>query len=82
MGQRGRPKNPEPSIRLAIAGWLNPEYDADILAWLEAIPKGQRMNALKLALRNGGLARDQADVNQKPEETQAAADSLLSYWEF
>ncbi len=82
MGQRGRPKNPQPSIRVAIAGRLHPEYDADILAWLEAIPKGQRMNALKLALRNGGLTRDQPDPHQKPEEAQAAADSLLSYWEF
>ena len=32
MSQRGRPRNALPSIRVAIAGWLNPEYDADILA--------------------------------------------------
>ena len=32
MSQRGRPRNAQPSIRVAIAGWLHPEYDADILA--------------------------------------------------
>ena len=47
MSRPGRPRNATPSVRFAIAGWLHPEYDADIIAWLNAIPKGERMNALK-----------------------------------
>ena len=82
MGQRGRPRNSQPSIRVAIAGRLHPEHDADILAWLDAIPKGQRMNALKTALRNGGLAVALSQHNYKPEEAQTVADSILSHWEF
>jgi hypothetical protein len=53
MSRRGRPRNSQPSIHFAIAGWLHPEYDADIIAWLNAIPKGERMSALKAVLRSG-----------------------------
>jgi hypothetical protein len=82
MSQRGRPKNPERSIRIVLSGWLHPEYDADILAWLDAIPKGQRMNALRVALRSGGLVTDQNLVSSQPDESQTAADALLANWEF
>ena len=82
MSQRGRPKNPERSIRVVLSGWLNPEYDADILAWLNAIPKGQRMNALKTALRSGGLGQEQNPASTLPDESQNAANALLAHWEF
>ena len=82
MSQRGRPRNAQPSIRFAIAGWLHPEYDADILAWLDAIPKGQRMNALRIALRSGGLGQAQALSNIQQDENQTAAEALLANWEF
>jgi len=82
MSQRGRPRNAQPSIRIAIAGWLHPEYDADILAWLNAIPKGQRMNALRIALRSGGLGQGQALSNSQQDENQTAAEALLANWEF
>ena len=82
MSQRGRPRNSQPSIRVAIAGRLNPEYDADILAWINAIPKGQRMSALKTALRNGGLAMGLSYQSDKPDEVQTAADDILSHWEY
>ena len=84
MSQRGRPRNSQPSIRVAIAGRLHPEYDADILAWLDAIPKGQRMNALKIALRSGGMTLDQSYQSDKSDEDHAkhAADDILSHWEF
>ena len=82
MNQPGRPKNPKRSVHLAIAGWLHPEYDADIIAWLDAIPKGQRMNALKTALRSGGMGEKKAADNGHPDEIQAAADSILSSWDF
>jgi hypothetical protein len=79
---RGRPRNPLPSVHVAIAGWLHPEYDADILAWLEAIPKGQRMNALKATLRSGGLGLDSLPEDGSQSEVQSAADEILSNWEF
>jgi len=82
MSQRGRPKNPERSVRIVLSGYLNPEYDADILAWLNAIPKGQRMNALKTALRNGGLEQEQSLTSNLSDESQSAADALLANWEF
>jgi hypothetical protein len=82
MSQRGRPRNPQPSVRVAIIGRLNPEYDADILAWLNAIPKGERMNAFKTVLRGGGLGLGLAIENGDQNEVQSAADDLLSNWEF
>ena len=82
MSPRGRPKNPERSVRFVLSGWLHPEYDADILAWLGAIPKGQRMSALKTALRSGGLGQAQALASDQPDENQDAAEELLANWEF
>ncbi len=80
MSQRGRPRKLQRSVRVTLSGWLHPEYDADILAWLNAIPKGQRMNALKTALRNGGLLGSEADGEL--DEARAAAEGILSHWEF
>lgn len=82
MSQRGRPKNTQRSVRVVLSGWLHPEYDADILAWLNAIPKGQRMNALKISLRSGGLGQEQNLPTGLPDESQTAADALLANWEF
>ena len=82
MAQRGRPKNTQPSVRIMFSGWLHPEHDADILTWSNAIPKGQRMNALKTALRNGGLGLGQSLVPGELDEVQSAADDLLANWEY
>jgi hypothetical protein len=82
MSQRGRPRNTTPSIHFAIAGWLHPEHDADILAWLNAIPKGERMNALKTALRSGGLKPGTDSNNGEPDQAQSAADEILGHWEY
>lgn len=82
MGQRGRPKNPERSVRITLSGRLHPEYDADILAWLNAIPIGQRMNALKTALRSGGLGQAPSLSSSQPDESQTAAEALLANWDF
>ena len=82
MSQRGRPRNSRPSIRFAIAGWLHPEYDADIIAWLNAIPKGERMSALKAALRSGGLRLDTNSDNGELNQAHSAAEDILNHWEF
>jgi hypothetical protein len=82
MSQRGRPKNTQRSVRITLSGWLHPEYDADIIAWLNAIPKGQRMNAFKTTLRNGGLGLEQNFVLDETDEAQLVAADLLANWEF
>ncbi len=82
MSRRGRPRNSQPSIHFAIAGWLHPEYDADIIAWLNAIPKGERMSALKAALRNGGLGPGTKSDNGELNHAHSAAEDILNHWEF
>jgi len=82
MSRRGRPRNAQPSVRITLSGWLHPEYDADILAWLNTIPKGQRMNALKTALRSGGLGQEKSIDSSQQDESQSAANDILSNWEF
>ena len=81
MKKRGRKPNAVPSIRFMLSGWLNPEFDADILAWLESIPKGQRMNAFKTALRSGGMLQGNSPVEIE-DDTQQAANEILGNWEF
>lgn len=81
MSARGRPRNPTRSVRVAIIGRLHPERDADILAWLDAIPKGQRMQAFKTALRTGGLGLG-STVQGAQDEAQATAQDILGHWEF
>jgi hypothetical protein len=78
---RGRPKNQTRAVRIAIAGWLHPEHDADILAWWQTIPKGARMNALKTALRSGGMGQD-SPIEADTDEIQRAADDILDNWSF
>lgn len=70
------------SVRIVLSGWLHPEYDADIIAWLNSIPKGQRMNAFKTALRSGGLSLQDSLETDEQDEVQTAADDILSHWEF
>lgn len=79
--KRGRKPNAVRSTRVVISGWLHPQYDADILAWLQSIPKGQRMNAFKTALRSGGMTSQ--DLPAEPDEDAARiADEILGAWEF
>jgi hypothetical protein len=79
--KRGRRPNEIPSVRISLTGWLNPEFDADILAWLESIPKGQRMNALKTALRSGGMLQTNLPIEPE-DDSQQAANEILGNWEF
>jgi hypothetical protein len=79
--KRGRKPNAIRSVRISLTGWLQPEADADILAWLVSIPRGQRMNALKAALRSGGLEKGK-DQAAPMDDAQRVAEEILSYWEF
>jgi len=79
--KRGRKPNAIPSVRISLTGWLNPEFDADIITWLASIPKGQRINALKVALRSGGLGQVKSGAAHN-EDTQLAAEEILGHWEY
>jgi hypothetical protein len=82
MSRRGRPRKTRPSVRIVLSGWLDAESDADIIAWLQAVPKGQRMNALKTALRSGGLGLAQNPGDSLQDEVKNAAEEFLNHWEF
>jgi hypothetical protein len=64
-----------------LSGWLHPEFDADILAWLNSIPKGQRMNAFKTTLRSGGMLKQTSTVEPE-DDSQQVANEILGNWEF
>ena len=82
MSRRGRLRNARPSVRIVLSGWLDVDNDADIIAWLQATPKGQRMNALKTAFRSGGLKPAQNSANDQKDEVKNAAEDILNHWEF
>jgi hypothetical protein len=79
--KRGRTPNAIRSVRVSLTGWLHPEFDADILAWLASIPKGERMNAFKSALRSGGLGKGKPETVPM-DDAQQAAEEILGNWEF
>jgi hypothetical protein len=79
--KRGRRPNAIRSVRIVLSGWLHPEFDADILAWLASLPKGQRMSAFKTALRSGGLGQAKSGASPS-QDTHQAAEEILSHWEF
>jgi hypothetical protein len=79
--KRGRKPNAIPSVRIVLSGWLHPEFDSDILTWLASIPKGQRMNAFKTALRSGGMMQN-AILASPEDDSQQAANEILGNWEF
>ena len=78
--KRGRTPNAIRSVRISLTGWLQPEFDADILAWLASIPKGQRMNAFKAALRSGCMS--ERKTLPLTEDAEQAAEEILGHWEF
>jgi len=77
----GRPRRG--SVRFAITMRLDPEIDADLLEWLRGIPPGERVKALKRALRSGGVAPGVGRLDeQNDREAQEAAESILGAWNF
>lgn len=74
---RGRPRRG--SVRFVLTLWLDPERDADLLAWLAGLPKGERMQAFKQALRSGGM-RSPTMTADDDQEALAAAEEILNAW--
>ena len=72
----GRPR--KNTIKKVITLYLDPEVDADILAFLEANPTKQARAILR-AMRAGiqpGIESNESDLDQ------LAADDLLGNWDF
>lgn len=62
--RRGRPAGPAPMRRFAILLSLHPVADADLIAALDAAPRGRRATLLREWLRAGRPA----DVGATPDE--------------
>jgi hypothetical protein len=75
-------RHPRGSVRFVISMRLDPELDADLLEWLRNIPVGERVKALKRALRSGGVAPGASMEAQDDREAQEAAENILGTWNF
>lgn len=53
-------------FRLTLRLWEG--EDDDLIAFFEALPPGQRVNALKVALRNGHTLNSATETNDLPTE--------------
>jgi hypothetical protein len=79
MGQRGRPPLDYTPIVIQIGDFhLHPIEDADLIALLRPVPRGQRVKAIKAALRSGGTRPPNADGLAAADDdlTTAAGDFL------
>ncbi|MEP0807625.1 MAG: hypothetical protein HRF47_19275 [Chloroflexota bacterium] len=76
---RGRPRRE--SVEIIIHLRLDPDLDADLLSWLQSIPRGERVKSLKRALRNGGVGTTTMD-DEDDLDVQEAADNILGTWDF
>jgi len=73
---RGRPQSPCPSVEIRVHLRLDPQLDADLIAFFSPVEKGQRANVLKAALRAGGI-QSVGQCNSLDDETFDPLDSLL-----
>jgi hypothetical protein len=76
--RRGRPQGN--SIRFDFTLRLDPDLDGDLLAWLQNLPKRERVKALKRALRSGGVNLSADESNDV--DALDAAESILGAWDF
>jgi len=75
-------RHPRGSVKIVITLRLDPDLDADLLAWLSSIPKGERVKALKRALRSGGVTTASTDASEDNGEADEAADNILNAWNY
>jgi len=74
---RGRPLSATPSWECQIHLRLRLGEDDDLIAFLESIPPRRRVQAIKSALRSGGMGFRQLEANNAEAELQAAVDEFL-----
>lgn len=78
MKRRGRP--PKNSVKIVITLRLDPELDADLLAWLQK--SGNRAACVKRALRQGGMQSETRETARGEEDTLETLENILDAWNF
>jgi len=76
---RGRPR--KNTVRIDVTFRLDPKLDAEFLAWLQSLPKGQRPAMLKRLFYMGRDALAEV-VDEDDREAEEAAENILGAWEF
>ena len=56
---------------------LHPIEDADLIALLRSVPRGQRIKAIKAALRSGGLPTSADGLPTADDDLTTAAGEFL-----
>jgi hypothetical protein len=57
--------------------WLRVGEDDDLIAFIESIPVGKRVSAIKTALRLGGIGQLQVESLAEDDELTEAAGNFL-----
>ncbi|MBP7692252.1 MAG: hypothetical protein KA764_10060 [Anaerolineales bacterium] len=76
-GRRGRPRLEKGAVLVRLNLRLRPGEDDDLIAFLTGTPARRRVQAVKIALRAGGLAAHSAAVDGDDSALAAALDGLL-----
>ena len=74
---RGRPASTAPAWECHIHLRLRAGEDDDLIAFLSNLPSRRRAQALKVALRSGGMQTGQIVDNCIDDELASAADDYL-----
>lgn len=74
---RGRPASTTPAWECHIHLRLRMGEDDDLIAFLSSLPLRRRAQALKVALRSGGMQPSQIVDETLDDELAAAADDFL-----
>ena len=79
MARRGRPPLDYTPIVIQIGDFhLHPIEDADLIALLRPVPRGQRVKAIKAAIRSGGARLQNTDeLPTADDELTTAAGEFL-----
>ena len=74
---RGRPVSTTPVVECHIHLRLRQGEDDDLIQFLAALPNGRRAQALKAALRSGGMQTGPLVVDTVDDELLASIDDFL-----
>lgn len=78
MGRRGRPPLDYTPVVIQVGDFhLHPIDDADLIALLRPVPRGQRVKAIKAALRSGGLPTSADGLPTADDDLTTAAGEFL-----
>ena len=78
MGRRGRPPLDYTPVIIQVGDFhLHPIDDADLIALLHPVPRGQCIKAIKAALRSGGLPTSADEKPTADDDLTTAAGEFL-----